>query len=210
MTRPGPARGAGLAAVILLVTAVLVIVGASSTLLRGGVVGMWDRPTPDAPAATASAPAVQPGPAAQPGPTAAPGPTMTRRTALVAIGAEPAGHRSADAVVDLLDRHFSAINERDHAGWAATVETRRDLPADQWQRAFRSTTDSAVEVHSIAEVSGGVLVGLQFVSEQQPADAPPELPVSRICWTVSWPVLELGSGGRIGTPERGSTGRQAC
>lgn len=201
MTRPIPARGSGgTAAVVGLVVTVLSVVGIASVVVRGGPVVI--------PGQANAAPATAI--AADSGVTYPAVPALG--TALVVVGAGPAAHPYALIVADLLDRHFSAINQRDHASWAGTVTASRvaDFPPQKWLTAYRSTTDSAVEIVSMVDGSSGVLVGLRFMSEQQPEDAPPDLPVSRICWASTWPVGDLAQGGLIGTPDRGATSRQAC
>lgn len=54
------------------------------------------------------------------------------------------------------------------------------------------------------------MVELSFVSTQGLSDAPPELPVGRICWNSRWPVEDIAAGGWIGLPMKGTTARRAC
>ncbi|MGI9004305.1 MAG: hypothetical protein ACR2GH_22085 [Pseudonocardia sp.] len=133
-------------------------------------------------------------------------------TALVQLAGAAVGDPSADSVVVLLDRHFGAINRRDYATWATTVSARRaaDQSPQTWQDAYRSTLDGMVVVTSITPNISGLIVDLSFVSEQDPSDAPPDLPVARICWSSHWPVEDLAASGRIGTPSKGATHRWAC
>lgn len=129
-------------------------------------------------------------------------------TALVHLEPEAAAHTDAAMVSDLLDRHFTAINTRDYSAWVATVVARRsqDQPVGTWRSNFRSTYDDQVVVRAIRGTGSNLLVDLSFVSQQDIADAPAALPVARICWTSTWPVV----GGLLDVPQRGSTSMSAC
>jgi hypothetical protein len=144
--------------------------------------------------------------------TTAPAPAPTIGTSLVQVSSAAASHPYAVSVAALLDRHFAAINARDYAGWSATVATQRanDQPRSQWLQDYRSTTDGSVVVTSISGGSEDLTVSLSFTSTQNPVDAPPDLPVSRICWDVRWPVADIANGGRIRSAGKGSTTMRAC
>lgn len=76
-------------------------------------------------------------------------------------------------MIDLIERHFAAINARDYEGWANTVTSRRavDQSPDRWAQSYRSTRDSAVVISSIRETGADSLVTmLSFISEQDVAD----------------------------------------
>jgi hypothetical protein len=143
-------------------------------------------------------------------PSVTPPPTIG--TSLVRVTPTAASHPYAAAVVELLDRHFTAINQHDYATWSSTVSTRRanDQSAADWQQGYQSTTDDSVVVSAISEGSTGLTVTLSFRSTQQPSDAPPDLQVTRICWKSQWPVVDISSGGRIDTPPKGTTTKSAC
>lgn len=113
-------------------------------------------------------------------------------------------HPSAEAVRAQLQRHYDAINAGDHAAWAATVVPERAAgqPEPAWRAAYDTTTDGTIRIDRIDDLDGGrVLVRVRFVSTQDPADAPPELQVRRICWRSSLPmsgsppVVELAPAG---------------
>jgi hypothetical protein len=128
---------------------------------------------------------------------------------LVTLDATAAGVPGAQDVVALVDRYFTAINNRDYAGWAATVDQRRvsAQPIGGWLEAYRSTQDQSVAISSITPTgSNSVAVALSFASTQDVADAPAALSAARICWQSTWPVV----GGRIAAPERGATTMSAC
>lgn len=46
-------------------------------------------------------------------------------TSLVQVTSTAASHPHAAAVVELLDRHFTAINQHDYASWSSTVTSQR-------------------------------------------------------------------------------------
>lgn len=132
---------------------------------------------------------------------------------VVQLTASAADRPAAGAVLALLDRHFTAINDRDYDTWATTVVSRRarQQPRDAWAEDYRSTHDSDVRVLAIDDAGpDAVTVELSFVSEQDLADAPANLPGERICWRSRWPVVAISSGGRLDTPPKGSTTGQPC
>ncbi len=53
-------------------------------------------------------------------------------------------------------------------------------------------------------------VAMSFVSTQDTADAPSDLPVPRICWQTQLPVTNLGDDARIGTARSGATTKNSC
>lgn len=132
---------------------------------------------------------------------------------LVQTDAGTAAQPSAQTVLALLDRHFTAINRRDYAGWSFTVVTRRaqQQSAASWRNAYSSTTDSSVVVTSLTPSgSDSAVVGITFVSTQDLTQAPADLPATQVCWTSQWPVVDLSAGGRIDTPPPGTTSKQTC
>lgn len=146
--------------------------------------------------------------------TTEPSPTSTPAigTRLIRVTSTAASHPFAASVAALLDRHFTAINQRDYASWSATVVAQRVSEQSQsaWLKSYRSTTDDSVVVTSISSGSTDLTVGLSFMSIQDPSDAPADLQVTRICWESQWPVVDISSGGRIRTPAKGSTTKWAC
>lgn len=198
------------------------LVTVAAVLLAGAGIawsGVLTRGSTDVAAAPATGRQLATGPAgvAYPGSPTGPAPAGPSSGAepggLVTLDASAAGHPDSATVQDLLNRHFSAINDLDYDAWTGTVTARRasDQPSSTWLADYRSTVDSEVRVTSIETTSGSdAVVGLSFVSRQDPADAPADLPVSRICWTSEWPVSDLASGGRIGIPPPGTTGMREC
>jgi hypothetical protein len=101
----------------------------------------------------------------------------------------------------LLQQYFKAINTKDYAAWSATVTAgrRETQPEKVWQNDYKTTRDGNIIIYRI-ETSGGEHSGgdtaqilMHFTSTQDPADAPPELPVDCIDWNVVWSfALEKG------------------
>jgi len=142
-----------------------------------------------------------------------PTPPSAPAAGVVQLMDSAADRPAAGAVLALLDRHFTAINNRDYDAWSTTVVSRRarQQPRDAWAEDYRSTRDSDVRVTAIDDTGpDAVTVELTFVSEQDVADAPANLPAERICWRSRWPVVDVSSGGRLDTPPKGSTTGQVC
>jgi hypothetical protein len=94
-------------------------------------------------------------------------------------------------VEKLLRQYFNAINAKDYAAWSAVVTAgrRRDQPEKDWRHSFKSSRDGNIIVYRIETAASGdtARVLLHFTSTQDPADAPPNLPVDCIEWNVVWP-----------------------
>jgi hypothetical protein len=94
-------------------------------------------------------------------------------------------------VEKLLQQYFNAINAKDYEAWSATVTAgrRKDQPEKDWRHNFKSSRDGSIVVYRIETAAGGdtARVLLHFTSTQDPADAPPNLPVDCIEWNVVWP-----------------------
>ena len=188
--------------VVAAVAAVVLVVGGVSLAVRGAP----DRDTPGT--------SVRPTPttAAIAPPTPAPGVAAVPETGSVRLAADAAEHPSAAAVVQVLDRHFSAINDGDYDRWSGTVVPQRaaDQSRASWKLAFRSTVDESVVVERLETTSYGVAAELSFVSRQALVDAPPDLQARRICWSTTWPVENTADDLLIGTPADGATSGRAC
>jgi hypothetical protein len=214
-----PAPRVGLPAVRRRIPAVIAgAVGVALLLLAGIAViaiRVFSAPTTPAVSAQQPGPVMPPNgsPAGSQSGSASPAAVAPSATGLVRLDGPAGSHPEVSRVVDLLERHFAAINARDYEGWANTVTSRRavDQSPDRWAQSYRSTRDSAVVISSIRETGADSLViMLSFVSEQDVADTPKDLPAKRICWQSTWPVVALASGPRIDIPARGSTTKQAC
>jgi hypothetical protein len=103
-------------------------------------------------------------------------------------------------VRDLLQLYFDSINAKDYAGWQRTVTERRleNQPKDKWLHDYRTTRDGSAVIYRI-ELAGDdtARVLLTFVSVQDEADAPAELPARCIQWSVVLPLVRQSDGWRI-------------
>jgi hypothetical protein len=133
----------------------------------------------------------------------------------VELSPDAADHPAAEAVLAQLQRHYDAINGRDYVQWRATVVPARAaaLGEAEWQKAYATTRDGSIRVERIdpdpdAETDGGLLVRVRFVSTQAVENAPPDLPVERICWRSTLPMR--GTPPLIDVTGGGSSAREAC
>lgn len=103
-------------------------------------------------------------------------------------------------VRDLLQVYFDSINAKDYAAWQGTVTPERIArqPEQKWRADYRSTKDGSPVIYRI-EVSGDdtATVLLTFISVQDEADAPKELPSECIRWNVVFPLALQQDGWKI-------------
>lgn len=209
-TSPWRASRRAATAVVAVVVAVLlvgVVWAASGTGQDGTSAG--PAAPPSAPPDSASRTPPTATPSTTPGPVPSTGRAAERTVTLVA---DASRHPAADQVRDLLQRHFDAINDQDYDAWATTVTGARAsaIPREVWLRGYRSTKDDSVVVNRIsAGLPPSLTVDVSFASTQDPADAPADLPVPRICWTQQL-VVDANGDARISRVTPGSTSRQAC
>lgn len=173
----------------------LVAVTLLALLIAGGVLawGAGTR-TPTGPAPAYAAPAV---------------PDAGAGSATVVLSADARAHPAGEVVRAQLQRHYDAINARDHAAWTGTVVPARAEPGAAWRAAYATTVDGSVRVDRIDDLpQRRLLVRVRFVSVQDPSAAPPDLPVRRICWRTSLPMS--GSPPLIEVSPSGSSAREAC
>jgi hypothetical protein len=107
----------------------------------------------------------------------------------------------ADRIRTVLQTYFDAINAGDYKLWRSAVipQWARDTGEAAWRAQYRSTLDGSMVVHRLEPRIGGGLVALtSFTSLQNPADAPPELPVKCLHWWVSYPLIGQGEALRLG------------
>lgn len=127
---------------------------------------------------------------------------------------ESAASAQAPAVLAIAQRYFDAINAHDYEAWTATVTPQRASQQSRgsWNQGYRSTHEFSVVVTAITPTGpDSATAAMSFVSTQDPADAPSDLPVTRICWQTQLPVTNLSGGGaRIGTAPNGVTTKNSC
>jgi hypothetical protein len=107
----------------------------------------------------------------------------------------------ADRIRTILQTYFDAINAGDYKLWRSAVipQWARDTGEAAWRAQYRSTLDGSMVVHRLEPRIGGGLVALtSFTSLQNPANAPPELPVRCLHWWVSYPLIGQGDALRLG------------
>lgn len=140
-------------------------------------------------------------------------PTPPPQPALVRVDPSVSPATGA-AVQPLFTRYYSAINTKDFATWSTTVTSSRlkDQSEAQWRQGYQSTQISNVTITSVTAGNGDdSRVGVSFTSTQDVADAPPDLQVPRICWSVVTTVVYLGGPQQvIGSQVPGSVTKTAC
>lgn len=122
-------------------------------------------------------------------------------------------HPDADRIRKVLQKYFDAINAGDYQLWRTAVipQWARDTSEGAWHGLYRSTLDGSIVVHRLEPRPGGGLVALtSFTSLQNPADAPPELPVRCLRWWVSYPLIGEGDQLRLGPSSPSANLRVAC
>ncbi len=133
--------------------------------------------------------------------------------ATVAVVEDVAVHPDAAQVRALLQRYFDAINAGDYKLWRSTVTPQqvRDTGESAWREQYRSTLDGNIVLHRLEPRAGGGLVALlSFTSVQNPADAPPELPVRCLRWWMSYPLIGEGNELRLGSVSPSASLRVPC
>ncbi|MGQ0719804.1 MAG: hypothetical protein ACT4NP_21285 [Pseudonocardiales bacterium] len=136
-----------------------------------------------------------------------PGPTT------VTIAEDVAVHPAATRVRTVLQEYFDAINAGNFKLWRSTVTSQlaRDTGEAAWRDQFRSTLVGSIVLHRLEPRAGGGLVALlSFTSLQDPADAPPELPVRCLRWWVSYPLIGEGDEVRLSPGSSNADLRVPC
>lgn len=107
----------------------------------------------------------------------------------------------ADRIRRVLQTYFDAINAGDYKLWRSAVipQWARDTGEAAWRAQYRSTLDGSMVVHRLEpRIGGGLTALMSYTSLQNPADAPPELPVRCLRWWVSYPLFGQGEALRLG------------
>jgi hypothetical protein len=131
----------------------------------------------------------------------------------VLLAEDVAMHPEADRIRKVLQKYFDAINAGNYQLWRSAVipQWARDIGEGAWHGQYRSTLDGTIVVHRLEPRVGGGLVALtSFTSLQNPADAPPELPVRCLRWWVSYPLIGEGDQLRMGPTAPSANLRRAC
>ena len=177
------------------VTIVVLLAAVGGGLMARGLYAEPATPTTEP---TPDAPAPQKG---RPGP------------AIVQLSPGAAAHPDHDTVRSMLQILFYSINENRYDQWKTTVvsERQRTMPESEWREAYGSTRDGSITVHSIQPgPDESVRVLLSFTSVQDPADAPPSMPVDCLRWRVVYPLVKDSGGLRLDTNLPGSSQFTSC
>lgn len=129
----------------------------------------------------------------------------------VTLSPAAAAHPQAPAIRDLVQRSVDARNNQIYDAWRETVtpETRSD-PAT-FAAETRTVRTGSVVLRRIDPVGGGELVvPMGFVTTQDPAEAPQDVRVPRLCWQVSTLVEISDDGPSLTVPRAGSQLRTPC
>lgn len=133
--------------------------------------------------------------------------------ATVVLAEDVALHPDAERIRRVLQQYFDAINAGDYKLWSGAVipQWARDMSEAAWRTQYRSTLDGSMVVHRLEPRAGGGLVALtSFTSLQNPADAPPELPVRCLRWWVSYPLIGEREALRLGPSSPAANQMAAC
>jgi len=120
-------------------------------------------------------------------------------TVTVAPGA--AGNQAAPQVTALLNRYFTAINQRDYRTYASLFDQQLEQPQPEssFDAGYATTIDSAATLTSISDDgSGGLAASVTFTSQQNPADSPDNSSCDQ--WSITLFLVPGGTGYLIGPP----------
>ncbi|RJQ80390.1 hypothetical protein D5S17_07955 [Pseudonocardiaceae bacterium YIM PH 21723] len=118
-----------------------------------------------------------------------------------------------DELVDLLGRHFTAINTRNYDAWASTVVPRRvaEYPRGKWLGDFSTSRDGTVNLYRVEAAQGGALrLMLSFVSTQDLAHAPPDAQYTCLQWRAVYSLIDTAAGLRLDSVTSGSAAKSPC
>jgi hypothetical protein len=124
--------------------------------------------------------------------------------------ADATAHPLYNTLRPLLQQYFDAINTKDFESWTEVVTAERveQTKVDKWYDDYRTTHDGSIVIYRIeASGDGNAQVMLQFVSVQDPKNAPSEFPERCIRWNLVWPFAKergkwkLAAGVASATPQ---------
>jgi hypothetical protein len=127
-----------------------------------------------------------------------------------AVGGTPdaIAHPLYKTVRGLLQRYFDSINGKDYGAWLTTVTPERAerQPESAWRAAYKSTQDGSIVIYRIELADDDTArVLMTFVSTQDAADAPRELPSNCIQWSVVFPLILQSDGWKLDSSPAGSS-----
>jgi hypothetical protein len=131
----------------------------------------------------------------------------------VALSPSAATSPQATEVRDLVQRQVDARNAGDYGAWVATSSATSSATVSSAQFADRNRTVrvGSVILRRIDPVGDGqFVVPMGMITTQDPAAAPPDVPVPRLCWQVATTVVTERGSLRIVDPMAGSSLRTPC
>lgn len=112
----------------------------------------------------------------------------------VTLSAPAAAYPQSGAVRDLVQRWADARNAGDLDAYRATLVPEARIDGAAFTATTRTQRVGSIVIRRIDPVAGGELVvPLGYVTTQDPAVAPPDVRVPRLCWQVS-AVIETSRG----------------
>jgi hypothetical protein len=131
----------------------------------------------------------------------------------VALAGAATTYPRAAEIRDLVQRWVDANNAHDAAAWSAVITQGVGTGLEAGGFGIRNRTQrlGSVTVRRIDPVGGGELVvPLNYVSTQDPGEAPADVRSPRLCWQVAVGVTTARTGLRITEPRPGSALRTPC
>ncbi|NMO92352.1 hypothetical protein [Actinomycetospora sp. TBRC 11914] len=119
----------------------------------------------------------------------------------------------AAEIRDLVQRQVDARNNGDYGAWVATSSATSSASVSSAQFADRNRTVKvgSVILRRIDPVGDGeYVVPMGMITTQDPAAAPPDVRVPRLCWQVSMSVVTERGTLRLVDPSAGSSLRTPC
>ena len=106
---------------------------------------------------------------------------------------------------------MDARNSGSYDAWRATIASGARTDEAAFATETRTVRTGSMVLRRIDPVGRGELVvPLGYITTQDPADAPPDVRVPRLCWQVSAVVETGGNGLRLLVPRAGSQLRTPC
>jgi hypothetical protein len=119
----------------------------------------------------------------------------------VAVASSAAGNPAAPQVTALLNRYFTAINQRDYPTYVSLFDQQLEQPQPEssFDAGYATTSDSAVTLTNISDAgSAGLAASVTFRSQQNPADSPDNSSCDQ--WSITLFLVPDGNGYLIGPP----------
>jgi hypothetical protein len=129
----------------------------------------------------------------------------------VVLSPSAGAYPQSGVVRDLVQRWTDARNAGDLAAYRATLVPDARVDAGSFATTARTQRVGSVVIRRIDPVAGGELViPLDYVTTQDPAVAPADVRVPRLCWQISAVVETSGGQPRFVDPRPGSQLRAPC